>query len=253
MAHRIISSLGLPWATPEPIGEEHSASGRTGLRLTFVAGATGQAGWPDVGNQLVQALTALHQVQPRQVEALSSPRAWCGGHDWSGIVQQRLVPRLPPTARTLAVAVVEDVLAVETGAPARLVHGDFGMHNILWDGQEITGVIDWDHAAWGDPAIDIAPLIGTFGAADLRSAFEPAILERALVHRATLPLQVAAAATIVGNRALCDHALRNFCTRSEAGTLYDPGGLTPPDARPKRAARSIARSARSGGSSTSNS
>jgi len=38
---------------------------------------------------------------------------------------------------------------------ARLVHGDAGIHNLLWDGR-ITALLDWEWAGWGEPLIDLA-------------------------------------------------------------------------------------------------
>lgn len=37
-----------------------------------------------------------------------------------------------------------------------LVHGDFGANNVLWDGHEISGVLDWENAMIGDPLYDRA-------------------------------------------------------------------------------------------------
>ncbi|MFJ6326708.1 MULTISPECIES: phosphotransferase family protein [unclassified Rhizobium] len=37
-----------------------------------------------------------------------------------------------------------------------LVHGDFGSNNVLTDGVNITGVIDWSEALFGDPLYDVA-------------------------------------------------------------------------------------------------
>lgn len=38
----------------------------------------------------------------------------------------------------------------------RLIHNDFGFDNVISDGEKITGVIDWEHSAYGDPLKDIA-------------------------------------------------------------------------------------------------
>lgn len=46
-----------------------------------------------------------------------------------------------------------------------------------------------------------------------------------MTHRASLSLQVASAATLVGDDGLRDYALSNFRAREAAGTLYDPTGL----------------------------
>lgn len=37
-----------------------------------------------------------------------------------------------------------------------LIHGDFGGGNLIWDGSQITGVIDWAHSKYGDFLYDIA-------------------------------------------------------------------------------------------------
>jgi hypothetical protein len=79
-----------------------------------------------------------------------------------------------------------------------------------------------DHACWGDVAIDIAPLVAAFGAAQAAEFVDRPTVYRAMIHRASLPLQVASAAEITGDTKLRDHALRNFSSRLERGTLYDP-------------------------------
>jgi aminoglycoside phosphotransferase (APT) family kinase protein len=116
---------------------------------------------------------------------------------------------------------------VERESAPGCVHGDFGLHNVLWQSATARGLIDFDHLAWGDPAIDVAPLVGSFSAAQLSGDFDRELLRRAMFHRASLSLQVAAAAELAGDRALRDHALGNFTGRLRAGTLYDPAGTSP--------------------------
>jgi aminoglycoside phosphotransferase (APT) family kinase protein len=40
-------------------------------------------------------------------------------------------------------------------AAPRLVHGDAGLHNLLWDGR-ITALLDWEWAGCGPPLLDLA-------------------------------------------------------------------------------------------------
>jgi len=42
-----------------------------------------------------------------------------------------------------------------TGVPC-LLHGDFWPENLLWDSEGITGILDWEDAALGDPLSDVA-------------------------------------------------------------------------------------------------
>jgi aminoglycoside phosphotransferase (APT) family kinase protein len=39
-----------------------------------------------------------------------------------------------------------------------LVHGDMGINQVLFQGQKVTGVIDWDQVGYGDRAIDLVSL-----------------------------------------------------------------------------------------------
>jgi aminoglycoside 2''-phosphotransferase len=81
-----------------------------------------------------------------------------------------------------------------------LRHGDFGPTNILYDPQTplISGVIDFGSAGLGDPAVDIAALIGpvSYGEtfAELLMPTYPgvdALLERARFYAGTFALQEA--------------------------------------------------------------
>ena len=129
---------------------------------------------------------------------------------------------LDERTRTAAHRVVGEVLECETDVQPALVHGDFGLHNVLWTQNRISGVIDFDHATVGDPAMDVAPLIGRFGASKVAEVYDPETVVRAKVHRASLPLQVAAAAELVSDTQLRNHALGNFYKRLRDGNLYDP-------------------------------
>lgn len=51
---------------------------------------------------------------------------------------------------------VHDLVPHLQPVPASLVHLDYGSGNILWDQGHITAVLDWEEAAYGDPAIDVA-------------------------------------------------------------------------------------------------
>lgn len=154
-------------------------------------------------------------------------RAWCGGEEWAEVVQRDLIPRLEPAVGGVAAERVDAVLEAESAVEPTLCHGDFGPHNILWSTGRAVSVIDVDHACLGDPAIDIAPLISFHGASHLASLCSADTLRRAMLHRATLPLQVAASAHLAGLGQLRDHALGNVTRRVADGTLFDPTGEPP--------------------------
>ncbi|EYR63488.1 hypothetical protein N866_20270 [Actinotalea ferrariae CF5-4] len=229
----VVAGLDLGVPVPTPLSEPVTADGVTGVLVSRVAGEPRSAShWSDVRHGMVQLLDRLRAVHRDGATAALPPvRSWCGGASWPALVREQLAPRLPPSARSTAARVVADVLEAEAEADACLVHGDLGLHNVLWpdagDDAGLTGLIDVDHAAWADPAVDVAPLVGAFGVQQLAADVEPDLLHRAMVHRATLSLQVAAAAELAGRTALRDHALATVARRVAEGTLYEPHGLRP--------------------------
>jgi aminoglycoside phosphotransferase (APT) family kinase protein len=58
--------------------------------------------------------------------------------------------------------------------PPTLVHIDYYSGNILWEDDQITAVLDWEEAACGDPAIDVAYLrmeLFTWGMSNIAEEF----------------------------------------------------------------------------------
>ncbi|UQN28264.1 aminoglycoside phosphotransferase family protein [Brachybacterium kimchii] len=174
-----------------------------------------------------ETLDSLRAASLRVGDTLPPVRAWCGGQRWPGIVRRVLIPLLHESVRARAAERVESLIDAERGASLTLCHGDFGPHNILWTNDRVDSVIDFDHACIGDPAIDLAPLISFHGAANVAALGPQDEVRRAMLHRATLPLQVASAAHLAGLRSLRDHALGNFERRADEGTLFDPNGDRP--------------------------
>jgi hygromycin-B 4-O-kinase len=60
--------------------------------------------------------------------------------------------------RDLYGAVYRQMLQLAEQIPDQraLVHNDYQLENVLTDGQQITGVIDWANALYGDPLYDVA-------------------------------------------------------------------------------------------------
>ncbi|PFE99292.1 aminoglycoside 6'-acetyltransferase [Bacillus thuringiensis] len=79
-----------------------------------------------------------------------------------------------------------------------LVHGDFGMTNILYSAtkRDISGIIDFGGASIGDPAYDLAGILASYGEAFLQlfAAHYPnleAVKERMYFYKSTFALQEA--------------------------------------------------------------
>ncbi len=73
-------------------------------------------------------------------------------YDWPAVAD-----RVDPGLRSRAGDALLRLAPTEAAART-LIHGDFGTGNLVVDADKITAVVDWDRAAFGDPAYDAANL-----------------------------------------------------------------------------------------------
>ncbi len=73
-------------------------------------------------------------------------------YDWTGVRMHTKVGQLEGWLERF------EMLAAACPEQRALVHGDFGSNNVLTDGRQITGVVDWSEAMMGDPLYDVANL-----------------------------------------------------------------------------------------------
>lgn len=179
------------FATPRPVTGVVAAHGYTGVGLTWLPGAPHPPGHGDPA-VLHRVLTELAEVDASGLcRHLDRPGQHWGGHRRRHVLIDEVVPRLLPRNREAALRAVGELAGLPTVAPT-LVHGDLLGHNVLWDGEELTGIIDWDHACLSDPAHDAASLGLWHGWDVLREAVSEPVYERALLHSRTFPLQAVA-------------------------------------------------------------
>jgi len=145
------------WACPDP-----SVLGKPFFVMRRVAGTTQgrqittdpalEPDLPLVAGRLAQELARIQRVRPPHPDLgflpmidaeqhIASFRAYLDGHP-------RPRPVLEWAARWL------DTHLPEPAAPV-LCHRDFRTGNYMLDGAELTGILDWEFAGWGDPDEDI--------------------------------------------------------------------------------------------------
>jgi aminoglycoside 2''-phosphotransferase len=118
--------------------------------------------------QLARFLQALHSVA---AGVLPSDLAVQHGHEeWVDVyrrIRGKLFPLMRPASRALLTGHFESYLDKMDNAAQQPVlrHGDFGPSNILFDAalRTISGIIDFCSAGLGDPALDVAGVMGPFG------------------------------------------------------------------------------------------
>lgn len=181
----------LGFATPRPITRTIMRNGMTAVGLTWIKGEPKNPG-PASTKAMAQMLRTLHNIDYTGMEPyLDKPHYHWGGKDWIQTLQDDVVPQLLRSNQKLASKVIDKVLDLDPVEP-RLIHNDLAGHNILWRGEKLAGVIDWDHACLSDPAYDWASLGNWYGWESLTKALTPHELERAQVLSQLLALEAIA-------------------------------------------------------------
>lgn len=167
----------LPLETPEPLylslgnGQPGDAFigypliRGEGLARGAVAAITEEAALDRLASQIGGFLHALHTLPP---EVIDTPLEVADTRDHIiatyARVREKLYPFMRSRARDWATQHWETYLDTArnfTYVPA-LRHSDFGTFNLVYDprAQALRGVLDWQWAGPGDPATDVAGLMG---------------------------------------------------------------------------------------------
>lgn len=151
-----LAGMDLPFDVPVPLGPVTVQEGRPALATAWIPGAPAPRGSDRVAG-VRRLLVGMTEVDVADLDGLlAPPRAYAGGEDWERLLLEDVVPLLPRRHRDDARRRVHACLVLD--ATPAFVHGDLAGDNVLWDGDEVTGVLDWDLAAAWDPAVDIACL-----------------------------------------------------------------------------------------------
>ena len=182
---------------------------------------------PDLAEELVQVLRRLHSLPMADArQAISEPataESWRGKYErLRATARDRLGAMLNACASQVMDERFAGFVPSLHFAPA-LVHGDLGPEHLLVDDSgHLAGIIDWEDASVGDPAIDFAGLWRSTGAqvtrrilAAYQSADDAPMEERvrsyawiANVHDALHGLDVGDADLVARSAALLQGALQ---------------------------------------------
>jgi aminoglycoside phosphotransferase (APT) family kinase protein len=185
-----IGQLGLPFAVPEvvedrldlPLGEAH-------VIISYLPGEPSQTAGDEAVLEVLDALAAV-DLDDELVALLDEPLHHAGGRQVVETITELVFPLLDQDERAQASEVLRrfQELPVVRG----FVHGDLAPVNLRWHRGKITGIIDWDFACAGDPALDAAAF-ANYGWPLVRRV-RPDLYERARTHAAMFPLTGAVSA-----------------------------------------------------------
>lgn len=114
---------------------------------------------PEVVLQFARQLGRLHALCPTPADELPPLATRAAGHDLLreelGAIEG-LITQLAKHSATFPAALkwLRDNIDRVTG-PTTLVHGDCGFHNFLATENDLTGILDWELAHFGNPAEDL--------------------------------------------------------------------------------------------------
>lgn len=189
-------SFQMPRSAAEILDEDGIVAVPT-LRL---AGSPHAAGSGDP-KALKAVLDEIQEVDTSGLKNyLAEPHVFCGGHQWLDVLH-KIVPLLGVSARDPALEIIHQLENQEarlTPADLGFTHGDLAGSNMLFDGEQVTAVLDWDLASVSDPADDVASLANWHGWQLLPQLANPELADRAEILRRSHPLQAVAFAYVHG-------------------------------------------------------
>jgi aminoglycoside phosphotransferase (APT) family kinase protein len=175
--HRVIAALGpTPVPVPAVVGlcVDEAVNGVPFYVMAFVDGVVlrdsaaahqiDEEARGAVADSMVDVLAALHDVDPdavglgdlarREAFVERTLRRW--RKQWEGY-QTRVLPVVEEVATRLE-------RRIPAAGPARIVHGDYGLHNVLLaaDTGAVRAVLDWEICTLGEPLADLGWLLVTW-------------------------------------------------------------------------------------------
>lgn len=134
-------------------------------------------------DQFVDAVAGIHEIDPTDVDGIDdvpADRIVDREIDRWESVYRRAAPVTEP-------ALEEALRWFRANAPevpeTTLVHGDFRIGNVLVDGDDLTGVLDWELARAGDPLYDLGYASTNYFAGKLIEPIERPELACSLLER----------------------------------------------------------------------
>lgn len=118
-----------------------------------------EAGRGLIGEAFIDILVSIHGLGA-STPGLTSLAAPAPGTDFAAAKLAEL-EQLVHTHQMEPEPILEDALGwmrthVPTAHATTLVHGDYRTGNLIYDGDRIAGVLDWEFACLGDPVLDLA-------------------------------------------------------------------------------------------------
>jgi len=175
---RFLAGEGFP-AAPLALADDGSpqieVAGRPAMLFAFAAGVELERG--DVTALHCQRIGAevgrLHALAPRFGHARQNPYRWTRVADW--VAELGPEGGGDPLVAEAMPLLCEELALLETlpPAPKGLVHGDLFLDNVLWEGDRVSALLDWEMSCVDAFAYDLAVMVNAWC---YRARFEPVLV-----------------------------------------------------------------------------
>jgi aminoglycoside phosphotransferase (APT) family kinase protein len=157
-ALKLLQNHDVPAPRPLLLDDEGRLFGSPGIVTEYVPGRQISAvedpvGWAGKTETTARTLAKIHAIPYDGTPFLSNGNVEAAWFLKSGAVPDYMIAY--PEGVSVWHA-VRDALPHIRKVKPRLVHTDYWSGNILWDAGEISAVVDWEEASYGDPALDVA-------------------------------------------------------------------------------------------------
>lgn len=158
---------GVPIAHVLDVDAAGAVAGRPLLILDFVEGQVllPRRPWPQprgarLAAEIVRLLAQLHGLPPALLTSDGAPVRLAGAEQqicrWGAFLQS--APAGLPVLPTYVHAWLRERIPAADRPPC-LIHGDYRLGNMIWQGDQVAAVLDWEESGLGDPYYDLAWLL----------------------------------------------------------------------------------------------
>jgi aminoglycoside phosphotransferase (APT) family kinase protein len=159
-ALKLLHKHGLPVPPPLLLDETGELLGLPGIVTEFVEGAPIElpaeaALWGEMAEKTARMLARIHQTPFSEADKrfLMDDNVEVAWFIKDGVIPNYM--RIDPDGE-MVWHLVKDHWARWKPIEPRFAHTDYWAGNILWQGDEIATVVDWEEAGYGHPAADVA-------------------------------------------------------------------------------------------------
>jgi aminoglycoside phosphotransferase (APT) family kinase protein len=164
-----LHALGFPVAKALWLEDDAAVFGGRFIVSERVPGSSNSAAWAadpararSACRELAQILAKLHAFSPQQLGYSKELAALSAGEmikrdieHWTRLFHAKKTEPLPLQELPL-VWLRRNIPKQLYDRPARIVHGDFGFHNVMFnDDGHVSALLDWEFSVLGDPTQDI--------------------------------------------------------------------------------------------------